>query len=284
MEILPGFDLLNQALLHDNMLIMSDIHIGYEEMLNRKGFLIPRLQFDDMLRRLEAIFDSIGSKKIEKVIINGDLKHEFNSISEQEWRNTLKFIDFLSKYCNEIIIVKGNHDISLGPIARKRNVKIVDYYVIGDNADESNNERYNDEKQQHEKRTITEYSLRLIKSNSRRKAAKNKTLVIHGDKVPEKKVLEGVGNIIIGHEHPAIPLREGVRVEHFKCFLKGKFKGRNLIVLPSFNTIVEGTNLLRDEILSPFLKQKLDDFGVYIFEDKAYNFGKLKNLRSEGRF
>src|SRR3989344_2263934 len=273
MEILPGFDLLNQALLHDNMLIMSDIHIGYEEMLNRKGFLIPRLQFDDMLRRLEAIFDSIGSKKIEKVIINGDLKHEFNSISEQEWRNTLKFIDFLSKYCNEIIIVKGNHDISLGPIARKRNVKIVDYYVIGDNADESNNELYKDEKLQDGKN-----------NNSRTKDAKNKTLIIHGDKVPEKKVLEGVGNIIIGHEHPAISLREGARVEHFKCFLKGKFKGRNLIVLPSFNTIVEGTNLLRDEILSPFIKQKLDDFDVYIFEDKAYNFGKLGRLRSEGRF
>ena len=59
MEILPGFKLLNHALLHNNTLIMSDIHIGYEEMLNKKRFLIPRLQFEDMLRRLEAILGSL---------------------------------------------------------------------------------------------------------------------------------------------------------------------------------------------------------------------------------
>src|SRR3989344_7806769 len=268
MEILPGFDILNQALLHNNILIMTDINIGYEEMLNKKGFLIPRLQFEDMLKRLEAIFDSLESKKIGKVIINGDLKHEFNSISEQEWRNTLKFIDFLSKYCNEIIIVKGNHDITLGPIARKRNVKIVDYYIIGDNTDESNNELYKNEKLQYGKNNY-----------SRTKAAKNKTLVIHGDKMPENKVLERIGTIIIGHEHPAILLREGARVEQFKCFLKGKFKGKNLIVLPSFNTMIEGTDLLRDKVLSPFLKQNLDDFEVYAVEDKIYDFGKLGKLR-----
>ena len=259
MEILPGLRILNQALYCSNTIIISDIHIGYEEMLNRKGFLIPRLQFDDMLKRVEKIFGLLEGKRAERVIINGDLKHEFGSISEQEWRNTLKFIDLLSKYCNEVIIVKGNHDMILGPIARKRNVKVVDYYMIDCNTDELIN-----------KNSLTK---KIFKNKT------NKILVIHGDKIPDKKILEQVDTIIIGHEHPAISLREGARVEQFKCFLKGKFKGKNLIVLPSFNTMIEGTDLLRDKVLSPFLKQNLDDFEVYAVEDKIYDFGKLGKLR-----
>jgi len=260
MEILPGLKILNQALYCNNTLIISDIHIGYEEMLNKRGFLIPRLQFEDMLKRIEEIFGLVGSKRVERVIINGDLKHEFGSISEQEWRNTLKFIDLLSKYCNEVIIVKGNHDMILGPIARKRNVKIVDYYMIDYNTNE----------------LINKNSLKP-KKNKYNKS--NKILVIHGDKIPGKELLSQAGTIIIGHEHPAISLREGARVEQFKCFLKGKFMGNNLIVLPSFNTIIEGTDLLMDKVLSPFLKQNLANFEIYAVEDKVYDFGKLGKLR-----
>ena len=265
MYIAPGVRIIDRALYCKNALVMADIHIGYEEMLNKKGYLIPRLQFEDMVKRLESIFDSLENKKVGKIIINGDLKHEFGTISEQEWRNTLKFIDILTKHCEEIVLVKGNHDAILGPIARKRNVKIVDYYLIDYNTDEYNNERYNNK-------------IPITKKINKNKP--KKILVIHGNRIPEKEVLEQAGTIIIGHEHPAVSLREGVRVEQFKCFLKGRFKGKNLIVLPSFNTLVEGTDVLRDDILSPFLKGNLDDFEVYIVEDKVYEFGKLGKLRN----
>ena len=101
----------------------------------------------------------------------------------------------------------------------------------------------------------------------------------HGDKIPSKALLRNVSTIIIGHEHPAISIREGPRVEQFKCFLKGKYKGRNLIAQPSFNTMIEGTDVLKDKNLGPFLKQNLDNFEVYAVEDKVYRFGKLGKLR-----
>ena len=41
---------------------------------------------------------------VDKVIINGDLKHEFGTISETEWRNTLGIIDFLLKQCKNIVL------------------------------------------------------------------------------------------------------------------------------------------------------------------------------------
>lgn len=235
MKVLPNIEIVDLALYFDSMLVISDVHIGYEEALNKQGIMVPRLQFGEIVRRMENIFRLLKNKKIKRIVVNGDLKHEFGTISEQEWRNTLKFLDLLAKHCNEIVLVKGNHDTILGPIAKKRNVKVVDNFSVG------------------------------------------KVLIAHGDKVPENIKIHDT--IIIGHEHPAVSLKEGPRIEQFKCFLKGKYKGKNLIVQPSFNTIVEGTDILRDKILSPFLKQNLDNFDVYIVEDKVYEFGKLGRLR-----
>lgn len=234
MKILPNVEIVDLALYFDSALVIADIHIGYEEALNKQGVLVPRQQFEDMAKRMEKIFRRLKGKRIERIVVNGDLKHEFGTISEQEWRNTLKFIDLLAKRCNEVVLVKGNHDTILGPIARKRHAKVVNNIGIG------------------------------------------KVLVCHGNKMCN---IKNYDTIIIGHEHPAVTLKEGPRIEQYKCFLRGKYKGRNLIVQPSFNSLVEGTNLLRDEILSPFLQKNLTNFEVYIVEDKVYHFGKLKGLR-----
>jgi len=244
MKILPNIEIIDIALYFDSALVITDVHIGYEEALNKQGILVPRLQFNEILNRMNIIFSELKNKKIERIIVNGDLKHEFGTISEQEWRNTLKFLDLLAKHCNEIILIKGNHDTVLGPIAKKRNVKVLDYFIV-----------------------------ESIKRQSK------KILITHGDKLPNKEMLKEVSTIIIGHEHPAVSIKEEPRIETFKCFLKGKYKGKNLIVQPSFNTIIEGTDVLKDEILSPFLKQNLDNFEVFVVEDKVYRFGRLGNLR-----
>lgn len=260
MKILPNVEIVDLALYFDSTLVIADVHIGYEEALNKQGILVPRLQFEEVIIQIEGIFSLLKHKKIDKIIINGDLKHEFGTISEQEWRNTLKFLDLLAKHCKEIVLIKGNHDTILGPIAKKRNVKVLDYFIVEQAMDKYINEKIS------------------ITKKDNKKTPKDKILVVHGDKIP-KKVLKDVSTIIIGHEHPAVSLKEGSRVEQFKCFLKGKYKGRNLIVQPSFNTIVEGTDILKDTILSPFLKQNLDNFEVYVVEDKIYHFGKVKGLR-----
>ena len=86
--------------------------------------------------------------------------------------------------------------------------------------------------------------------------------------------------MIIGHEHPAIGLRDKGRVEKYKCFFKGKYKDKILIVIPSFNMLTEGTDILKEKLLSPFLQQKLDDFEIFIVGKEVLYFGKVKNLIS----
>ena len=91
-------------------------------------------------------------------------------------------------------------------------------------------------------------------------------------------MLEGVSTIIIGHEHPAVSIKEGPRAELFKAFLTGKWKRYNVIAQPSFNLVVEGTDILKEEVLSPFLKNNLGDFEAIVVADKLYGFGKVSGL------
>ena len=216
--------------------IISDIHIGYEEALNRQGILVPRNTYDDLLIRLERVIELIRKKDIiDKILINGDIVHEFGKVAKKEKALTNRFISFLSDY-GEVVLIEGNHDKALKYFIDK-DILIVDKIVLDD------------------------------------------ILIMHGDKIPSKELLKGIKTIIIGHEHPSVALTSGARVEKYKCFLKGKFERRDLIVMPSCNLFIEGTDVLQEKMLSPFLKNNnISNFEAYIVEDKIYDFGKLKNL------
>src|SRR3989344_2846613 len=131
MKIFDEIELIDLAIYTNKTLILTDFHIGYEEALNKQGLMVPRFQFQEIMERLEKIFSRLKNKSVERIIVNGDLKHEFGTISEQEWRHTLKLLDYFGQHCREIILIKGNHDTILGPIAKKRNVRVLDHFVIG---------------------------------------------------------------------------------------------------------------------------------------------------------
>lgn len=232
MEILKGIEIIDLGLFikKTKSLIIGDMHIGSGEAFEESGLLIPVYSFKDIIDRLTKIIDKTKPKEI---IICGDLKHEFGRISNQEWREILQLIDLLKERGN-LIIIKGNHDAILEPVVRKRGIKLVDFYKIG-----------------------------------------NITL-LHGDKV----ILNALDCkiIIMGHEHPAVTIKDGVKREKYKCFLKGEWNDKILIVLPSFNLLSEGSDITKGKMLSPFLNQDLGNFEVYVIEDKIYNFGKVKNL------
>ncbi|MBI5148621.1 metallophosphoesterase [Candidatus Pacearchaeota archaeon] len=239
MEILKGIEIKGLSLIlkkaRKKILVLADLHIGYEYALNKQGILVPRQQFKETLEKLKKIFDSVG--KIDIVVINGDLKHEFGEISNQEWSETLKIFDFLSEKCKKIILIKGNHDTILEPLAKKRNLEIKEFVCFDD------------------------------------------LCILHGDKILLNKEIYVSKILIIGHEHPAISLQEGAKQEIYKCFLLGKWKDKKLIIQPSFLPIIEGTDIKRERLLSPYLQQNLKNFETFIIADRVYRFGKLKNIK-----
>lgn len=234
MEISKGIKIVDLSLFmpKKKLLVVSDIHLGIEEEYQKRGTLVPKFHLKDLIKRFDYIFSKVNP---ETILITGDLKHEFGNISEQEWRDLLRFFDYLSKHSKKVILLKGNHDPMLGPIAKKRNLEVLKELVVGD------------------------------------------VLFIHGDSVP--KLNKKIKTIVMGHEHPAITLREKTKSERFKCFLKGKYEGRTLIVQPSMNLLVEGTDVSQGRFLSPLLKKQ--NFNVFVVEDnEIYDFGKLNKIRN----
>ena len=112
----------------EKILVIGDMHIGLEESLQKQGFFIPRFDIEEVIKKLKNIFSKL---EIKKTILIGDIKHEFGTISDQEWRDTLKVLDFLLEK-GEVILVKGNHDTILGPISKKRNLEIVEKYRVNE--------------------------------------------------------------------------------------------------------------------------------------------------------
>ena len=232
MDISKGIKIVDTALWFEaeKVLVINDLHIGYEEALHRKGVLVPRFQLEQIIDKLKIILEKT---KPAKIIINGDLKHEFGKVLRQEWREVLHFLDFVLANVPEVIIIKGNHDPIIKPIADKKGIAVVEQYKVGE------------------------------------------TLIVHGDELLETTAKR----IVIGHEHPAIIIREGSKWEKYKCFLKGTWKDKELIAVPSFNPLLEGTDVLKEQLLSPFLND-ITNFEIYVVGEKeGYYFGKIKELQ-----
>ncbi len=234
-EIVPGARPVGLALFFPKKkaLCITDLHLGMEEEFQKKGTLLPRFNFEETKKRLERAFEETG--RLEETIILGDLKHEFGRISGQEWQEVLGALELIQKHSKKIVLLRGNHDTILGPIALRKRLEVKEeHFFLGE-----------------------------------------KTLFLHGDKIPKTQGYRKAKTIVIGHEHPAITLRDGAKAERFKCFLKGKFGRKTIIALPSFNSFSEGTDVLREKPLSPFLEGSLGEFEAWIAEGKAHYFGKL---------
>jgi putative SbcD/Mre11-related phosphoesterase len=197
--------------------------------------MVPKFQYPKIIKRMEDIH---SRSDCSSIIINGDLKHEFGKISRQEWKETIKFIDYLKERFQEIILIKGNHDPLPPIIAKKTDLDVYPQFSTGN------------------------------------------FILMHGDKIPEKWDELKEKTIGYRHEHPSVGIRSGERMEKVKCFLAGDFRDKKMIVMPSFNFITEGSDVLHEKPLSPFLKESnhgdLDVFGVENFE--TFYFGKINHL------
>ena len=97
------------------MLVVGDLHLGYEEYLNRAGVFVSRKMFEEMISYFDKVFEKIG--KIDETILLGDVKHDFGSIMKQEWNDVAALLNYLEKKCKKFVFVKGIHEIIIEPIA-----------------------------------------------------------------------------------------------------------------------------------------------------------------------
>ncbi len=217
------------------VLAIADLHLGYEAELRSKGVYLPSQEAEVLLKRLARI---LSHTKPRTVVVNGDFKHAFGRVSDAEWRHAKRVLEVLSKN-REVVLVVGNHDPVLFPIAEKFGATLTEEFLVG------------------------------------------KTLFVHGDKLPVSTA--AYERIVIGHEHPAISISDGVRSELVKCYLVGSWQGKELLVLPSMFSLTEGTDVLSGKFLSPFLSD-VSTFSVHALVDgKALAFGTVRDVERLGK-
>ena len=96
----------------EKIVVVGDLHIGWEVTLAQQGIHIPS-QTHKMLGRLKAI---IEVEKPSRLVMLGDVKHSVTGAEIEEWRDVPEFFEELSKLVPSIQIILGNHDGNLEPL------------------------------------------------------------------------------------------------------------------------------------------------------------------------
>lgn len=217
------------------ILVIGDLHLGYEGSLRQSGIMVPVSLSKQVMEDFEKIISKIGV--VDKIIILGDVKHEFGKILKEEWNGITNFLEHVKNKCKELIVIEGNHDKILNPILKKLEIVGKDYFIW------------------------------------------ENFCFFHGDKSFEIINSKKIKYWIIGHGHPAINLQDEIKKEKYKCFLIGKYKKKNIIIVPSFFPLFEGTDP-RDFNLGLFKDFELNNFEVKIVGEnlEVLNFGKLGKI------
>lgn len=91
----------------EKYLIVSDVHIGWEERLKKAGLMMDLS--DSVMEMARVLLDVQKKTGISNLIILGDVKSSTSVITKSEWDNVPLFIKELEKSFT-IFIIPGNHD------------------------------------------------------------------------------------------------------------------------------------------------------------------------------
>jgi hypothetical protein len=96
----------------EKVLVLGDLHIGWEVSLARQGIHVPS-QTNKMLLRLEKL---IQKEHPDRLILLGDVKHSVTGAELEEWRDVPEFFERLLKRVGVVQVIVGNHDGNLEPL------------------------------------------------------------------------------------------------------------------------------------------------------------------------
>jgi putative SbcD/Mre11-related phosphoesterase len=228
----------------EKILVVGDLHLGYEGALRSRGLEVPIRQFEEMQEELEKTITHIRTRygKIEELIFLGDIKHHFNFLATEK-EDVKQLISFLRKRGieeNKVIFIRGNHE------RNDKSGKYIDFYIVKDIA------------------------------------------FIHGDRDFIDIYDKNVNMVVMGHIHPTVTLQDKMKVrsEKYKCFLAGRYKKKDFVIVPSFLGITEGVSLTefvdeRGHDFSIIPNKELEGFDVFAVSElgeEALDFGKLGEL------
>jgi len=223
------------------ILVVGDLHLGYDKLLQEQGIVIPFNQLEESKKEIEKIISQVSATgKIKKIVLLGDLKHFFG-FQRQELFEVLNFLKFLENFVakENLILIKGNHEkFSLGSYELK------DYFIDGEIAFTHGDKIFSDVFDKKIKTIVVGHlhPAILIKDKNKIKREKFKCFLIGKYK---KKTF-----IVVPSFFPFI---EGT--EYYE-----NSEEKNFSIIP---------------------KKKLESFNCFVVgEKKVYDFGKFKEIKN----
>lgn len=104
--------------------VISDLHLGIENAMQNSGIALPRMQIMDVIERTKRLLEKYD---VEKLVIAGDLKHEFGENLPYEWDDVRSFLNSLDV---EVSVVRGNHDNFLAAILKDYSIELKEKEVV----------------------------------------------------------------------------------------------------------------------------------------------------------
>jgi putative SbcD/Mre11-related phosphoesterase len=94
------------------LMVVADLHIGWEMSLSGQGIHVPS-QTPKLLKRL---FGLLSQFRPDELLVLGDVKHTVARAETMEWRDVPEFFEALRKRVQRISVIPGNHDGNLEPL------------------------------------------------------------------------------------------------------------------------------------------------------------------------
>jgi len=249
MELFRGIEIIENfpALYIEKIsaVVIADLHLGFEGIAAEEGIFIPKIQFKKELEVIKKIAKKY-SKKAQRIIINGDLKHEFSETTYHEFAEVKEMLEFLSSKFKEIIFVKGNHDNFIARITSKFGIPTHDIVAL------ENFLFFHGHKMSREISTTKE------------------DFIVIGHEHPTLALYDEVG----GKE----------KLKCFLFGFNKNLK-KNIIVLPAFSYLAQGSDVNivpKNELLSPLFDiVDIDALNAAGISEEAgvLEFGKIKEIR-----
>lgn len=91
------------------ILVVADLHIGWEVSLSQQGIHIP----SQVGRLTSRVLEAVELSRAEELLILGDVKHTVARAELEEWRDVPLFLEEVQGAVDSISIIPGNHDGNL---------------------------------------------------------------------------------------------------------------------------------------------------------------------------
>ena len=106
LKIVPGEAAIVFSSAGDSTLLISDLHLGLEKEMAKKGFRLPAYSVK-MVERVKDAAEKYGTKRLA---VLGDVKHTVGKVEDIDWGVVPWFFDTMLDLFEAVDVVPGNHD------------------------------------------------------------------------------------------------------------------------------------------------------------------------------